>query len=132
VKTLNAVAQLIAAPGFIVSLFIWRLRFAKTPLDARGGGWLALHWLVDLLGPRARDPESMRAFSVVVQNWETPPRPPISEIIRGKPGAHRLTRPLNEKVRASLQHARSWIEKRNQKKDAIAHFARERFMKGRY
>jgi hypothetical protein len=28
----------IAAPGFIVSLFIWRLRFAKTPLDARGGG----------------------------------------------------------------------------------------------
>jgi hypothetical protein len=38
VKTLNAVAQLIAAPGFIVSLFIWRLRFAKTPLDARGGG----------------------------------------------------------------------------------------------
>jgi hypothetical protein len=74
----------------------------------------------------------MRAFSAVVQNWETPPRPPISEIIRGKPGAHRLTRPLNEKVRASLQHARSWIEKRNQKKDAIAHFARERFMKGRY
>jgi hypothetical protein len=110
--------------------------------------------LVDLLGPQVHDPESMRAFSVVVENCGTQPRPtrqaafaasfrhyvensppakdlpPISEIIRGKPCAHKLTRPLTEKVRASLQHARSWIEKRNQKKDAIAHFARERFMKG--
>jgi hypothetical protein len=57
----------------------------------------------------------MRAFSVIVENWGTPPRPtrpaafaagfrdyfensqpvkdlpPISEIIRGKPCAHRLS-----------------------------------------
>jgi hypothetical protein len=38
VETLNAVAQLIVALGVIVSLFIWQLRFAKAPLDARGGG----------------------------------------------------------------------------------------------
>jgi hypothetical protein len=70
VEAINAVAQLIAAIGVIASLFYLGAQIRQNTRSMRAVVVDSLaHSLVDLLGPQAYDPKSMRAFSVVVENW---------------------------------------------------------------
>jgi formyltetrahydrofolate hydrolase len=69
-EMINALAQLIAALGVIASLFYLAAQIRQNTRSMRAIVVDSLaHSLVDLLQPMARDPESMRAFSVVVENW---------------------------------------------------------------
>jgi hypothetical protein len=69
-ETVNALAQLIAAIGIIVSLFYLAAQIRQNTrsmravvVDSRS------HSFVDLLGPHAQNPQSLRAFSIVTENW---------------------------------------------------------------
>ena len=70
-EPINAIAQLIAAMGVIALLFYLaaQIRQNTRSMCAIVVDSLA-HSLVDLLGPQAYDPQSIPAFSVVVENWE--------------------------------------------------------------
>ena len=69
-EAVNALAQLIAAIGVIVSLFYLAAQIRQNTRTARVVVVDSLaHSLVDLLGPHAQNPESLRAFSVVTENW---------------------------------------------------------------
>jgi hypothetical protein len=71
-EALNAVAQLIAAIGVIVSLFYLAAEIPQNTRSMRAVVVDSLaHSLVDLLGPQAQNPESLRAFSIVSENWNT-------------------------------------------------------------
>jgi len=69
-EAVNALAQLIAAIGVIVSLFYLAAQIRQNTRSMRAVVVDSLaHSLVDLLGPHAQNPESLRAFSVVTENW---------------------------------------------------------------
>jgi hypothetical protein len=69
-ETVNALAQLIAAIGVIVSLFYLAAQILQNTRSMRAVVVDSLaHSLVDLLGPQAYDSNSMPAFSVVTENW---------------------------------------------------------------
>lgn len=69
-EAVNALAQLIAAIGVIVSLFYLAAQIRQNTRSMRAVVVDSLaHSLVDLLGPQAQNPESLRAFSVVIENW---------------------------------------------------------------
>jgi hypothetical protein len=71
-EAVNAVAQLIAAIGVIVSLFYLAAQIRQNTRSMRAVVVDSLaHSLVDLLGPQAQNPESLRAFSAVTENWNT-------------------------------------------------------------
>ena len=68
-EAVNAIAQLIAAIGVVVSLYLAaQIRQNTRSMRAVVVDSLA-HSLVDLLGPHAQNPQSLRAFSVVTENW---------------------------------------------------------------
>lgn len=70
-EAINAVAQLIAAIGVIVSLFYLAAQIRQNTRSMRAVVVDSLaHSLVDLLGPQAQNPESLRAFSAVTENWD--------------------------------------------------------------
>jgi hypothetical protein len=70
-EAINAVAQLIAAIGVIVSLFYLAAQIRQNTRSMRAVVVDSLaHSLIDLLGPQAQNPESLRAFSVVIENWQ--------------------------------------------------------------
>jgi len=70
-EAINAIAQLIAAIGVIVSLFYLAAQIRQNTRSMRAVVVDSLaHSLVDLLGPQAQNPESLRAFSVVTENWD--------------------------------------------------------------
>jgi len=67
----NAVAQLVAAIGVIVSLFYLAAQIRQNTRSTRAVVVDSLaHSLVDLLGPHAQNPESLRAFSLVIEDWD--------------------------------------------------------------
>ena len=69
-EAVNALAQLIAAIGVIVSLFYLAAQIRQNTRTVRAVVVDSLaHSLVDLLGPHAQNPQSLRAFSVVTENW---------------------------------------------------------------
>jgi hypothetical protein len=69
-EAINAVAQLIAAIGVIVSLFYLAAQIRQNTRSMRAVVVDSLaHSLIELLGPQAQNPESLRAFSVVIENW---------------------------------------------------------------
>jgi hypothetical protein len=69
-EAVNAIAQLIAAIGVIVSLFYLAAQIRQNTRSMRAVVVDSLaHSLVDLLGPHAQNPESLRAFSVVTEDW---------------------------------------------------------------
>ena len=69
-EAVNAIAQLIAAIGVIVSLFYLAAQIRQNTRSMRAVVVDSLaHSLVDLLGPHTQNPESLRAFSVVTENW---------------------------------------------------------------
>ena len=69
-EAVNAIAQLIAAIGVIASLFYLAAQIRQNTRSMRAVVVDSLaHSLVDLLGPHAQNPESLRAFSVVTENW---------------------------------------------------------------
>jgi len=70
-EAVNAVAQLIAAIGVIVSLFYLAAQIRQNTRSMRAVVVDSLaHSLVDLLGPQAQNPESFRPFSAVTENWD--------------------------------------------------------------
>jgi len=69
-EAVNAIAQLIAAIGVIVSVFYLAAQIRQNIRSMRAVVVDSLaHSLVDLLGPHTRNPESLRAFSAVTENW---------------------------------------------------------------
>ena len=69
-EAVNAIAQLIAAIGVIASLFYHAAQIRQNTRSMRAVVVDSLaHSLVDLLGPHVQNPESLRAFSVVTENW---------------------------------------------------------------
>ena len=70
IEAVNAFAQLIAAVGVIVSLFYLAAQIRQNTRSMRAVVVDSLaHSLVDLLGPQAQNPESLRALSIVTENW---------------------------------------------------------------
>lgn len=70
IEVINAFAQLIAAVGVIVSLFYLAAQIRQNTRSMRAVVVDSLaHSLVDLLGPQAQNPESLRALSIVTENW---------------------------------------------------------------
>ena len=69
-ETINTVAQLIGALGVVTSLFYLAAQIRQNTRSMRAIVVDSLtHSLVELLGPQAYDPKSMRAFSVAVEDW---------------------------------------------------------------
>jgi hypothetical protein len=69
-EAVNAIAQLIAAIGVLASLFYLAAQIRQNTRSMRAVVVDSLaHSLVDLLGPHVQNPESLRAFSVVTENW---------------------------------------------------------------
>jgi hypothetical protein len=65
------VAQLAAAVGVIASLFYLAAQIRQNTRSMRAIVVDSLaHSIVDLLGSMAQQPESVRAFAAVVQDWE--------------------------------------------------------------
>jgi hypothetical protein len=70
IEIINAIAQLLAAVGVIASLFYLGAQIRQNTRSMRAMVVDSLaHSLVDLLGPMAQHPESMRAFSVAIEDW---------------------------------------------------------------
>ena len=70
-EILNAVAQLAAAAGVIASLFYLAAQIRQNTRSMRAIVVDSLaHSVVELLGLVAQQPESLRAFAAVVQDWE--------------------------------------------------------------
>jgi formyltetrahydrofolate hydrolase len=68
----NAVAQLIAAIGVIVSLFYLAAQIRQNTRSTRAVVVDSLaHSLVTLLAQHTQNRELLRALSVVIENWET-------------------------------------------------------------
>jgi hypothetical protein len=69
-EAVNAIAQLIAAIGVIVSPFYLAAQIHQNTRSMRAVIVDSLaHSLVDLLGRHTQNPESLRAFSAVTKNW---------------------------------------------------------------
>ena len=70
IEAINAIAQLLAALGVIASLFYLGAQIRQNTRSVRASVVDSLaHSLVDLLGPMAQHPESMRAFSLAIEDW---------------------------------------------------------------
>jgi hypothetical protein len=70
IEAISAIAQLIAAIGVIVSLFYLAAQIRQNTRSMRAVVVDSLaHSIVDLLGPQAQDPDQMRAFSAVIEDW---------------------------------------------------------------
>jgi hypothetical protein len=69
-ETINTIAQLIGALGVVTSLFYLAAQIRQNTRSMRAIVVDSLtHSLVELLGPQAYQPESMRAFSAAVEDW---------------------------------------------------------------
>jgi len=69
-ETLNAIAQFIAAGGVIASLFYLAAQIRQNTRSQRSVVVDSLtHSLINLLGPQASDPDQMRAFVSVTEDW---------------------------------------------------------------
>jgi hypothetical protein len=69
-EAINALAQLIAAIGVIVSLFYLAAQIRQNTRSMRAVVVDSLaHSLIDLLSPQAYDLEAMRAFAAAVEDW---------------------------------------------------------------
>jgi hypothetical protein len=69
-EALNAVAQLIAALGVIASLFYLAAQIRQNTRSMRAMVVDSLaKSIADVIRPMAEDPELMRAFHVVVEDW---------------------------------------------------------------
>jgi hypothetical protein len=70
-ETVNAIAQLIAAIGVIVSLFYLGAQIRQNTRSMRAMMVDSLaHSIADVIRPMAEDRELMRAFHVVVEDWK--------------------------------------------------------------
>ena len=70
-ETINAIAQLIAAIGVIGSLFYLAVQIRQNTRSQRSVVVDSLtSSLIQLLGPQAADPELMRAWASVIEDWE--------------------------------------------------------------
>jgi len=71
-EAVNALAQLIAAIGVIVSLFYLAAQIRQNTRSTRAVVVDSLaHSLVTLLAQHTQNRELLRALSVVIENWET-------------------------------------------------------------
>jgi len=69
-ETVNAVAQLIAATGVIVSLFYLAAQIRQNTKSLRSVVVDSLtSLLINLLGPQASDPKLTRAFASATEDW---------------------------------------------------------------
>jgi hypothetical protein len=69
-ETINAVAQLVAAIGVIVSLFYLGAQIRQNTRSMRAVVVDSLaHSLIDLLGPQASDADLTRAFAAGTEDW---------------------------------------------------------------
>jgi len=69
-EAVNALAQLIAAIGVIVSLFYLAAQIRQNTRSTRAVVVDSLaHALVELLGQHTQRPELIRSFSAVTENW---------------------------------------------------------------
>ena len=69
-EAINALAQLIAAIGVIVSLFYLAAQIRQNTRSMRAVVVDSLaHSLIDLLSPQAYDLEAIRAFAAAVEDW---------------------------------------------------------------
>jgi len=69
-ETVNAVAQLIAATGVIVSLFYLAAQIRQNTKSQRSVVVDSLtSSLINLLGPQASDPKLTRAFASATEDW---------------------------------------------------------------
>ena len=69
-EAVNALAQLIAAVGVIVSLFYLAAQIRQNTRSTRAVVVDSLaHALVELLGQHTQRPELIRSFSTVTENW---------------------------------------------------------------
>ena len=69
-EAINALAQLIAAIGVIVSLFYLAAQIRQNTRSMRAVVVDSLaHSLIDLLSPQAYDLQAMRAFAAAVEDW---------------------------------------------------------------
>ena len=69
-EAVDAVAQLIAATGVIVSLSYLAARIRQNTRSMRAVVDSLGHSLVDLVGSQAQNSGSLRAFSVMAENWD--------------------------------------------------------------
>jgi hypothetical protein len=69
-EAINALAQLVAAIGVIVSLFYLAAQIRQNTRSMRAVVVDSLaHSLIDLLSPQAYDLEAIRAFAAAVEDW---------------------------------------------------------------
>lgn len=69
-ETINAVAQLTAAVGVIASLFYLAVQIRQNTRSQRSAIVDSLtQSLINLLAPQASDPDLMRAFVAVIEDW---------------------------------------------------------------
>jgi hypothetical protein len=69
-EAVNALAQLIAAIGVIVSLFYLATQIRQNTRSMRAVVVDSLaHSLIDLLSPQAYDVQAIRAFAAAVEDW---------------------------------------------------------------
>jgi len=69
-EAINALAQLIAAIGVIVSLFYLAAQIRQNTRSMRAVVVDSLaHSLIDLLSPQAYDLQAIRAFAAAVEDW---------------------------------------------------------------
>jgi hypothetical protein len=69
-ETISALAQLIAAAGVIASLFYLSVQIRQNTRSQRSVVVDSLtHSLINLLGPQASNPDQMRAFVSVTEDW---------------------------------------------------------------
>ena len=69
-ETINALAQLVAAIGVVVSLFYLAVQIRQNTRSMRAMMVDSLaHSIADVIRPMAEDRELMRAFHVVVEDW---------------------------------------------------------------
>jgi len=71
-ETINSIAQIIAALGVIASLFYLAVQIRQNTRSMRAVVVDSLaHSLIDLLGPQAHDVEFTRAFTRVIEDWNS-------------------------------------------------------------
>ena len=69
-ETINAIAQLVAALGVIASLFYLAAQIRQNTRSQRSVVVDSLtHSLIAFLGPQGSDPDQMRAFVAVTEDW---------------------------------------------------------------
>ena len=69
-ETINSIAQIVAAIGVIASLFYLAAQIRQNTKSQRSVVNDSLtRSLIALLGPQAADPEQLRAFAAVAEDW---------------------------------------------------------------